>query len=95
MTKEMNKDAEAYDREYDGFLKQLEEFHQQRGTAFKRLPRINGKGVDLYLLYVVVTARGGWQKVNARCEWDDILEDFRLPAACVNSATALKHIYIR
>ncbi|XP_053634766.2 AT-rich interactive domain-containing protein 2 isoform X2 [Cherax quadricarinatus] len=95
MTKEMNKDAEAYDREYDGFLKQLEEFHQQRGTAFKRLPRINGKGVDLYLLYVVVTARGGWQKVNARCEWEDILEDFRLPAGCVNSATALKHIYIR
>ncbi|XP_045116976.1 AT-rich interactive domain-containing protein 2-like isoform X1 [Portunus trituberculatus] len=95
MTKEMNKDAEAYDREYDGFLKQLEEFHQQRGTPFKRLPRINGKGVDLYLLYVVVTARGGWQKVNARCEWEDILEDFRLPAACVNSATALKHIYIR
>lgn len=33
-------------------------------TLFKRLPRINGKGVDLYLLYVVVTARGGWQKVR-------------------------------
>lgn len=33
--------------------------------------------------------------MNARCEWDDILEDFRLPPACVNSATALKHIYIR
>lgn len=95
MSKSKNKDAEAYDREYDSFLKQLEEFHQQRGTPFKRLPRINGKGVDLYLLYVVVTARGGWQKVNSRNEWDEILEDFRLPAACVNSATALKHIYIR
>nr|XP_027226143.1 AT-rich interactive domain-containing protein 2-like isoform X2 [Penaeus vannamei] len=95
MSKDRSKDAEAYDREYDAFLKQLEEFHQQRGTPFKRLPRINGKGVDLYLLYVVVTARGGWQKVNARCEWDELLEDFRLPAACVNSATALKHIYIR
>ncbi|KAK3881656.1 hypothetical protein Pcinc_013904 [Petrolisthes cinctipes] len=91
----MKRDAQAYDREYDGFLKQLEEFHQQRGTVFKRLPRINGKGVDLYLLYVVVTARGGWQKVNARCEWEDLLEDFRLPPGCVNSATALKHIYIR
>ncbi|XP_037778058.1 AT-rich interactive domain-containing protein 2-like isoform X4 [Penaeus monodon] len=95
MSKDRSKDAEAYDREYDAFLKQLEEFHQQRGTPFKRLPRINGKGVDLYLLYVVVTARGGWQKVIARCEWDELLEDFRLPAACVNSATALKHIYIR
>ncbi|XP_069972389.1 uncharacterized protein, partial [Penaeus vannamei] len=64
MSKDRSKDAEAYDREYDAFLKQLEEFHQQRGTPFKRLPRINGKGVDLYLLYVVVTARGGWQKVG-------------------------------
>ncbi|MPC10889.1 hypothetical protein E2C01_003533 [Portunus trituberculatus] len=41
----------------------------------------------------LVVADSGY--VNARCEWEDILEDFRLPAACVNSATALKHIYIR
>ncbi|XP_066987910.1 AT-rich interactive domain-containing protein 2 isoform X4 [Macrobrachium rosenbergii] len=95
MSKDVNKDAEAYDREYDAFIKQLEDFHQQRGTPFRRLPRINGKGVDLYLLYVVVTARGGWQKVNARAEWEDILEDFRLPPGCINSSTALKHIYIR
>ncbi|XP_068209041.1 AT-rich interactive domain-containing protein 2 isoform X4 [Palaemon carinicauda] len=95
MSKDVNKDAEAYDREYDAFIKQLEDFHQQRGTPFRRLPRINGKGVDLYLLYVVVTARGGWQKVNARAEWEDILEDFRLPSGCINSSTALKHIYIR
>ena len=26
-----NSEAEAYDREYDAFLKQLHEFHQQRG----------------------------------------------------------------
>ncbi|XP_064104669.1 AT-rich interactive domain-containing protein 2-like isoform X1 [Macrobrachium nipponense] len=95
MSKDVNKDAEAYDREYDAFIKQLEDFHQQRGTPFRRLPRVNGKGVDLYLLYVVVTARGGWQKVNARAEWEDILEDFRLPPGCINSSTALKHIYIR
>ncbi|KAK7084791.1 AT-rich interactive domain-containing protein 2 [Halocaridina rubra] len=95
MSKDVNKDAEAYDREYDAFIKQLEDFHQQRGTPFRRLPRINGKGVDLYLLYVVVTARGGWQKVNARAEWEDILEDFRLPSGCTNSSTALKYIYIR
>lgn len=31
MPKQLNADAQAYDKEYDAFLKQLEEFHQQRG----------------------------------------------------------------
>jgi len=35
-------------------------------TLFKKSPKINGKDIDLYLLYVVVTAHGGWIKVS-RC----------------------------
>lgn len=35
------------------------------------------------------------RQVNARHEWEEILEDFRLPASCVNSAVALKQIYMR
>ena len=49
-------------------------------TTFKRLPRINGKGVDLYLLYVVVTARGGWQKVG------------ELATTCIFPPLALWHL---
>lgn len=33
-------------------------------TSLIRLPRLNGQEVDLYLLYSLVTARGGWEKVN-------------------------------
>lgn len=33
-------------------------------TLFKKSPKINGKDIDLYLLYVVVTAHGGWIKVS-------------------------------
>ena len=33
-------------------------------TPFKNIPTIGGKDVDLYLLYWLVTARGGWEKVN-------------------------------
>ena len=33
-------------------------------TPFKKNPKINGKDIDLYLLYVVVTAHGGWIKVS-------------------------------
>lgn len=33
-------------------------------TPFKKSPKVNGKDIDLYLLYVVVTAHGGWIKVS-------------------------------
>ena len=33
-------------------------------TSFKQVPSINGKEVDLYLLYWLVTAQGGWEKVG-------------------------------
>ena len=35
-------------------------------TAFQRTPKIGGRDVDLYLLYVLVTTRGGWEKVSQR-----------------------------
>jgi len=33
-------------------------------TPFRRVPQINGHEIDLYLLYVLVTAHGGWFKVS-------------------------------
>ena len=33
-------------------------------TPFKNITTIGGKEVDLYLLYWLVTAQGGWEKVN-------------------------------
>lgn len=32
-------------------------------TSFKKSPKISGNEIDLYLLYVLVTAHGGWIKV--------------------------------
>lgn len=43
-------------------MKDLRHFHETRGTPFRKSPKISGKEIDLYLLYVVVTARGGWIK---------------------------------
>ncbi len=34
-------------------------------TSFKHIPKLNGKELDLYLLYWLVTAQGGWEKVRA------------------------------
>ena len=33
-------------------------------TSFKLAPSINGKEIDLYLLYWLVTAQGGWERVR-------------------------------
>ncbi|XP_061932652.1 AT-rich interactive domain-containing protein 2 isoform X6 [Apis cerana] len=95
MAKILNKDPVTYERERENFLKDLRHFHETRGTPFKKNPKINGKDIDLYLLYVVVTAHGGWIKVNTRNEWASLCEQFHLPNGCVNSGVGLKQIYLR
>ncbi|XP_011175645.1 AT-rich interactive domain-containing protein 2 isoform X3 [Solenopsis invicta] len=95
MAKILNKDPVTYEKERDNFLKDLRHFHETRGTLFKKTPKINGKDIDLYLLYVVVTAHGGWIKVNTRNEWASLCEQFHLPGGCINSGVGLKQIYLR
>ncbi|XP_043473761.1 AT-rich interactive domain-containing protein 2-like isoform X3 [Leptopilina heterotoma] len=95
MAKFLNKDPVTYEREREGFIKDLHHFHETRGTAFKKYPKISGKEVDLYLLYVLVTAHGGWIKVNSKNEWSTLCEQFHLPNGCVNSGVGLKQIYLR
>ncbi|KAK0094669.1 hypothetical protein PV326_010342 [Microctonus aethiopoides] len=62
MAEILNKDPVTYERERDSFLRDLHHFHETRGTSFKKSPRISGNDIDLYLLYVLVTAHGGWIK---------------------------------
>ncbi|XP_066999629.2 AT-rich interactive domain-containing protein 2 isoform X2 [Anabrus simplex] len=95
MAKILNKDPVAYQRERDGFIRDLRQFHETRGTPFRKVPKINGHEIDLYLLYVLVTAHGGWVKVNSRNEWETLVDHFRLTKHCVNSGVALKQIYLR
>ncbi|XP_019890083.1 AT-rich interactive domain-containing protein 2 isoform X4 [Ooceraea biroi] len=95
MAKILNKDPVTYEKERENFLKDLRHFHETRGTLFKKSPKINGKDIDLYLLYVVVTAHGGWIKVNTRNEWASLCEQFHLPSGCINSGVGLKQIYLR
>ncbi|XP_026274437.1 AT-rich interactive domain-containing protein 2 isoform X2 [Frankliniella occidentalis] len=95
MAQVLNKDPITYQKERDGFLRELQHFHDTRGTPFRRVPQINGQEVDLYLLYVLVTAHGGWLKVNYKNEWDDLMDQFKLPQQCVNAGVALKQVYLR
>merc|ERR1712142_311068 len=91
----LNKDPFTYHQEYKQFIRDLREYHINRGTPFIKIPQIAGGDVDLYLLYRRVIALGGWQKVNEEQNWDEFLEEFNVPKGCTNGVQALKQIYIR
>jgi len=95
MAKILNKEPAVYKQEQDNFLRELRKFHDQKGTGFKHIPSINGKEIDLYLLYWLVTAQGGWERVNNRNGWDELLESFDLQPSTVNGSLSLKQTYLR
>ncbi|XP_058065996.1 AT-rich interactive domain-containing protein 2 [Anopheles bellator] len=84
-----------FEKDKYSFLCDLQMFHDKNGTPFAKLPKISGRDVDLHKLYSVVISRGGWMKVNAREDWDEVIEELDLPTRCVNNEIALKQIYIR
>ncbi len=64
-------------------------------TPYRHVPLINGKEIDLYKLYWTVTAHGGWEKVNSKAGWDDLLTCFDLSESTAHGAQAIKHLYLR
>lgn len=95
MATQLNDDKTTYEKEKERFIKELFHFHETRGTPSRKVPKISGYEVDLYLLYTIVTGKGGWVKVNSRNEWDQVLDEFNIPKHCVNSDVAIKQIYLR
>ncbi|XP_049826034.1 AT-rich interactive domain-containing protein 2 isoform X3 [Aethina tumida] len=95
MARILDKDPATYCRERDGFLRDLQHFNETKGTPFRRCPNLGGREVDLYLLYTLVTAHGGWIKVNSKNTWSEILPHFKVPSHCVNASVGLKQIYLR
>ncbi|CAG9819624.1 unnamed protein product [Phaedon cochleariae] len=95
MAKILGKDQSTYLKERDAFLRDLQHFHEIRGTPFKRPPTLGGKEVDLYLLYNLVISQGGWLRVNNKNSWSEILPSLNLPISCVNGSIGLKQTYLR
>ncbi|XP_037944978.1 AT-rich interactive domain-containing protein 2-like [Teleopsis dalmanni] len=80
----------------DEFYKDLQQFHDRRGTPIMHTPKISGREINLHMLYTEVIERGGFSKVNLRDEWEDVLPIVsKLHDKCVNATAALKHIYRR
>ncbi|KAM6986297.1 AT-rich interactive domain-containing protein 2 [Aplochiton taeniatus] len=82
-------------RKGQAFLDELRQFHQSRGSPFKKIPVVGGKELDLNALYIRVVSLGGFAKVSDRNQWSDLGEDFNFPRSCSNAAFALKQYYLR
>lgn len=82
-------------RKRQAFLDELRQFHQSRGSAFKKIPIVGGKELDLNALYVRVVSLGGFAKVSEKNQWSELGEEFNFPRCCSNAAFALKQYYLR
>uniref|UniRef100_A0A8C5MXQ2 AT-rich interaction domain 2 n=1 Tax=Leptobrachium leishanense TaxID=445787 RepID=A0A8C5MXQ2_9ANUR len=77
------------------FLDELRQFHESRGSRFRKIPAVGGRELDLHSLYTRVTTLGGFAKVSEKNQWGEIAEEFHFPRACANGAFALKQYYLR
>ncbi|MEE6480780.1 hypothetical protein FKM82_012669 [Ascaphus truei] len=77
------------------FLDELRQFHESRGSRFRKIPAVGGRDLDLHTLYTRVIALGGFAKVSEKNQWGEIVEDFHFPRGCSNAAFALKQYYLR
>ncbi|KAJ0012484.1 hypothetical protein NQD34_016818 [Periophthalmus magnuspinnatus] len=82
-------------RKKQAFLDELRQFHQARGSPFKKIPVVGGRELDLGTLYVRVVSLGGFAKVSEKNQWGELGEEFNFPRSCSNAAFALKQYYLR
>ncbi|QDS71915.1 hypothetical protein FKW77_000472 [Venturia effusa] len=66
--------------EYDRFIRDVQEYHNKRGTVFDPQPKVGPRHVDLYKLYQRVTSEGGYDAVCDtklhKLAWRKIAQDF-------------------
>ncbi|KAF3793192.1 High mobility group B protein 9 [Nymphaea thermarum] len=75
------------------FMDTLKKFHSTLGTRFM-IPVIGGKELDLHLLYVEVTRRGGLEKVVADRKWKEVIAVFKFPPTTTSASFVLRKYYI-
>ncbi|OMO87318.1 hypothetical protein CCACVL1_09132 [Corchorus capsularis] len=74
------------------FWDTLRRFHFVMGTKFM-IPVIGGKELDLHVLYVEATKRGGYEKVVAEKKWREVGSVFRFSATTTSASFVLRKHY--
>ncbi|KAJ6736462.1 HIGH MOBILITY GROUP B PROTEIN 9 [Salix viminalis] len=75
------------------FWDTLRRFHFVMGTKFM-IPVIGGKELDLQVLYVETTSRGGYDKVVAEKKWREVGSVFCFSATTTSASFVLKKHYL-
>uniref|UniRef100_A0A804HRQ2 Uncharacterized protein n=2 Tax=Musa acuminata subsp. malaccensis TaxID=214687 RepID=A0A804HRQ2_MUSAM len=76
-----------------GFIESLRRFHSSMSTKFM-VPVIGGKELDLHLLYVEVTQRGGLAKVIEEKRWREVIAAFKFPPTTTSASFVLRRYYL-
>ncbi|KAJ8772766.1 hypothetical protein K2173_027943 [Erythroxylum novogranatense] len=74
------------------FWDTLRRFHFVMGTKFM-IPVIGGKELDLHVLYVEATKRGGYEKVVAEKKWREVGSVFRFSPTTTSASFVLRKHY--
>ncbi|OIW15361.1 hypothetical protein TanjilG_26734 [Lupinus angustifolius] len=75
------------------FLEKLQSFHNSFGTKFK-VPTIGGKPLDLYLLFLEVTSRGGLEKVIEDRKWREVVMVFNFRDTITSASFMVRKYYL-
>ncbi|KAI7802112.1 AT-rich interactive domain-containing protein 3B-like [Triplophysa rosa] len=77
------------------FLDDLFTFMQKRGTPVNRIPIMAKQVLDLYMLYKLVTEKGGLVEVINKKIWREITRGLNLPTSITSAAFTLRTQYMK
>ncbi|XP_020511998.1 AT-rich interactive domain-containing protein 3A isoform X2 [Labrus bergylta] len=77
------------------FLDALFSFMQKRGTPVNRIPIMAKQVLDLYMLYRLVTEKGGLVEVINKKLWREITKGLSLPTSITSAAFTLRTQYMK
>ncbi|TSK38397.1 AT-rich interactive domain-containing protein 3A [Bagarius yarrelli] len=77
------------------FLDDLFTFMQKRGTPVNRIPIMAKQVLDLYMLYKLVTEKGGLVEVINKKIWREITKGLHLPTSITSAAFTLRTQYMK
>ncbi|XP_067275299.1 AT-rich interactive domain-containing protein 3B [Pseudorasbora parva] len=77
------------------FLDDLFTFMQKRGTPVNRIPIMAKQVLDLFMLYKLVTEKGGLVEVINKKIWREITKGLSLPTSITSAAFTLRTQYMK
>nr|NP_001072026.1 Retinoblastoma-binding protein [Ciona intestinalis]BAE06667.1 Retinoblastoma-binding protein [Ciona intestinalis] len=77
------------------FLEQLYKFMEDRGTPVNKTPVLGYKDLDLFMLYNLVQAKGGFHAVSLSTDWRDIYTELGIPKLTQAAGHHVKNAYIK